>query len=70
MYWGSAMKICSRKSLSPMDEALLLEVLYDQDYALELISCEITDIETGMKNVSPERYRHLVELFEQLNEQQ
>ncbi|GGJ74757.1 flagellar basal body rod protein FlgC [Anoxybacillus voinovskiensis] len=52
--------------LSPDEQCLLLEVLFNQRYALEIISSELADMESGQKQVDEARYRHLVKLYERI----
>lgn len=61
------MSVCAKGLLSPVNEALLLDVLFEQGYALEIVSCELSDIESGQKEVSEERYKKLLILFDELN---
>jgi len=60
------MKTLWAEHLSPEEERLLLELLWDQHYALELISSEINDIENGYKVVNEERYKKLIKLYERI----
>jgi hypothetical protein len=50
--------------LSKEDEQLLLEILLSQQYAFELISCEITDIENGFKQVDMMKFEQLKKLYD------
>ncbi|MCL6585706.1 MAG: antirepressor AbbA [Anoxybacillus sp.] len=52
--------------LSPDEQCLLLEVLFNQRYALEVISSELADMENGQIQVDEARYRHLVQLYERI----
>lgn len=52
--------------LSPDEQSLLLEVLFNQRYALEIISSELADMESGQKQVDETQYRHLVKLYERI----
>ncbi|ANB60772.1 antirepressor AbbA [Anoxybacteroides amylolyticum] len=54
------------EQLSPDEQNLLLEVLFNQRYALEIISSELADMESGQKQVDEARYRHLVKLYERI----
>ena len=56
-----------RFCLTIEEEMLLLDILFNQKYALELVCCEITDIENGDKKVSVEEYRKLTKIFEKLS---
>ncbi|WLD95446.1 antirepressor AbbA [Alkalihalobacillus sp. AL-G] len=53
--------------LSDEEKALLLDVVIQQKYASELVSCELTDIETGQKNSEEKRIRKLNDLFVRLH---
>lgn len=53
--------------LSVEDKELLLDVLVGQSYALEVISCEIADIESGIKLVDENRIRLLNDLYDRLS---
>ncbi|OKO94643.1 antirepressor AbbA [Geobacillus proteiniphilus] len=52
--------------LSGEEAALLLDVLFSQQYALELIRSELADIENGDKAVDERRYRQLLRLYDRL----
>lgn len=52
--------------LSGEEAALLLDVLFSQQYALELIRSELADIENGDKAVDEHRYRQLLRLYDRL----
>jgi hypothetical protein len=54
--------------LSKSDKDLLLEVLFAQKYASEVISCEISDVESGQKKADAERMKKLQELFDKLQD--
>lgn len=49
------------------DEQLLLEILKSQSYAFELIACELSDIENGLKEVDLEKLKQLKELYYSLS---
>ncbi|WP_027408304.1 antirepressor AbbA [Anoxybacteroides tepidamans] len=55
--------------LSLDEQTLLLDVLFTQQYALELISCEIADMESGYKQVDEARYRSLMKLYRRIVEE-
>ncbi|HSH25807.1 MAG TPA: antirepressor AbbA [Massilibacterium sp.] len=55
--------------LSPKEQFLLLEVLFKQQYAKEIISCEISDIENGYKDACDSRMKALHSLYIRLDEQ-
>ena len=61
------MKEQDRYSLTIEEEMLLLDLLFSQKYALELVSCEMTDIENGNKKVTKDEYRKLTKIFEKLS---
>nr|WP_090851315.1 antirepressor AbbA [Litchfieldia salsa] len=52
--------------LSGDEKDLLLEILFSQNYALELLCCEFVDIENGDKKISIEEYKKFTQLFEKL----
>ncbi len=54
--------------LSHEDKILLLEILFNQNYALELLRCELVDIENGDKLVTSEAYMRLLHLYEKLED--
>jgi len=60
------MKTLWAEHISPEEERLLLELLWDQHYALELISSEINDIENGYKVVNEEHYKKLIKLYDRI----
>ncbi|MEC3834075.1 antirepressor AbbA [Bacillus licheniformis] len=51
---------------SEKERKLLLNVLLDHEYAVELLSSEINDIETGTKNVDSLTYKKLVTLYDRV----
>jgi hypothetical protein len=53
--------------LSSEEKDLLLEVLFEQRYAKELVGCEISDIERGEKQLVEVRMRMLNQLFDRLD---
>jgi hypothetical protein len=50
------------EQLSVEEQELLLHLLFNQDYALELVSCELYDIENGYKQVEETHYKKLTKL--------
>jgi hypothetical protein len=60
------MKVYERVNLSNEEKDLLLDVLFRQNYALELLSCEFVDIENGDKEVSTEDYKKYIQLYQKL----
>jgi hypothetical protein len=52
--------------LSHEEQILLLDILFAQQYALELVSCELADIENGEKQVDEKRYQQLLHLYDRL----
>ncbi|OZM56144.1 hypothetical protein CIB95_13635 [Lottiidibacillus patelloidae] len=52
--------------LSETEKDLLLEVLISQNYVKELVSCEITDIECGVKKTEEARIKKLNDLFDRI----
>ncbi|KAA6453064.1 antirepressor AbbA [Bacillus swezeyi] len=51
---------------SEEERKLLLNVLLNHEYAVELLSSEINDIETGTKNVDSHTYKKLVTLYDRV----
>jgi hypothetical protein len=54
-------------NLNSEEQALLLEVLLEQRYASEVVSNEITDIETGQKASNESRIKLLNNLLVRLH---
>lgn len=54
-------------NLSKADEQLLLEILNSQGYAFELVSCEIADIENGLKQVDSVKLEQIKKLYHLLS---
>jgi hypothetical protein len=52
--------------LSIDDQQLLIEVLLNQHYAIEILSSELNDIETGVKSTDHGTYFRLVSLYDRL----
>lgn len=52
--------------LTKDEQALLLEVLFSQRYALDLVSVEIADIENGAKPTDELVYKRLIALYDKL----
>jgi hypothetical protein len=52
--------------LSETEKDLLLEVLISQNYVKEIVSCELTDIECGIKKTEEARTKKLNQLFDRL----
>ncbi|MFJ5963603.1 MULTISPECIES: antirepressor AbbA [unclassified Bacillus (in: firmicutes)] len=48
------------------EKKLLLNVLLNQDYAVELLSSEINDIECGTKKVDDNTYKQLITLYDRV----
>lgn len=46
------------------EQKLLLNILINHEYAIELLSSEINDIETGTKNVDGTTCKKLVTLYD------
>jgi hypothetical protein len=56
----------SGKELTADEQKLLIDVLFSNEYALELLSSELYDIETGTKNVDETTYKKLVTLYDRV----
>ncbi|MFC0270720.1 antirepressor AbbA [Metabacillus herbersteinensis] len=54
------------EQLSIDDQKLLIELLLDHQYALELISSELNDIESGSKMTDDTTYQRLLSLYDQI----
>lgn len=54
------------RDLTLDDQRLLVDVLFSQEYALELIESELHDIELGNKKVEHSTYQKLVQLYDKL----
>ena len=52
--------------LSKDEQALLLEILFNQRYALDLVTVEIADIESGSKPSDEIVYKRLIALYDKL----
>ncbi|PLR69496.1 MULTISPECIES: antirepressor AbbA [Bacillaceae] len=52
--------------LSSDDQRFLVELLLKQQYALELISSEIYEIESGTKQTDHATYQKLVSLYDRI----
>lgn len=52
--------------LSTDDLKLLVEILFRQQYAIEIICSELNDIEAGLKSMDDESYQRLVSLYDRL----
>jgi hypothetical protein len=57
----------TKLKLSSEEQTLLLEVLLEQRYASEVVSNEITDIETGQKTADESRLKLLNNLLVRLH---
>lgn len=53
-------------NLTETEKDLLLEVLFSQQYALEIVGSEIADIESGRKDSDESRLRQINALFDRL----
>ncbi|WP_338786746.1 antirepressor AbbA [Metabacillus sp. FJAT-53654] len=54
------------KKLTSEDQKLLVEILIRQQYAIEIVSSELNDIEVGVKSTDEVTYNRLVSLYELL----
>ncbi|MDM5156171.1 antirepressor AbbA [Bacillus sp. DX1.1] len=52
--------------LTKEEQNILLDVLFGQNYASEILAAEITDIETGLKRVDISQYKQMTRLFNRL----
>ncbi|GMB08633.1 antirepressor AbbA [Thermolongibacillus altinsuensis] len=54
------------QQLSMEEQQLLVDLLFTQQYAIELISAELADIECGYKQVDAQRYKQLIGLYDRV----
>ncbi|MTH53097.1 antirepressor AbbA [Bacillus mangrovi] len=54
------------KRLSAEEQELLVNLLINQEYAIELLSSELNDIESGEKAVDMETYKQLAILYDRI----
>ncbi|MGM0873412.1 MAG: antirepressor AbbA [Bacillota bacterium] len=52
--------------ISSDDQKLLIEILFSQNYAIEILSSELNDIEAGLKSTDDVTYNRLVSLYDRL----
>ncbi|KEK25918.1 antirepressor AbbA [Bacillus gaemokensis] len=53
-------------TLTKEEESLLLDILFRQNYASEILAVELTDIENGLKKMDISHYRRITRLFHRL----
>ncbi|OEH94247.1 antirepressor AbbA [Bacillus solimangrovi] len=53
-------------SLSKEEESLLVEVLLEQSYAIEVVCSQISDVEKGNKSVDEAKIKKLNALYDRL----
>ncbi|WP_459499702.1 antirepressor AbbA [Bacillus sp. C1] len=53
-------------TLTKEEQSLLLDILFRQNYASEILAVEITDIESGLKETDIFQYRRITRLFHRL----
>ncbi|MEN1934500.1 antirepressor AbbA [Paenibacillus sp. 102] len=53
-------------TLTKEEESLLLDILFRQNYASEILAVELTDIESGLKTTDISQYRRITRLFNRL----
>lgn len=56
--------------LTREEQMLLLEVLFRQNYASEVLAAEIADIETGVKITNSCEYKRMIALFTRLKSEE
>ncbi|WP_243293051.1 antirepressor AbbA [Bacillus sp. FJAT-47783] len=59
------MRIAVRQ-FSKEDQQLLVDVLFSQEYAIELLESELHDIENGHKKVDFQTYKKLIDLYDKI----
>lgn len=52
--------------LTKEEESLLLDILFQQNYASEILAVELTDIENGLKQTDVTQYKKITRLFYRL----
>ncbi|MGE7860497.1 antirepressor AbbA [Bacillus mobilis] len=52
--------------LTEEEESLLLDILFQQNYASEILAVELTDIENGLKRTDVMQYKKITRLFYRL----
>lgn len=62
------MKVLNSTMLTDEEKERLLNIVFSQNYALELVRCELADIENGDKRVSTQAYRELTNLYDKLDD--
>ncbi|PEE42071.1 antirepressor AbbA [Bacillus pseudomycoides] len=53
-------------TLTNEEKSLLLDILFRQNYATEILAVELTDIEVGLKKADISQYRRITRLFNRL----
>ncbi|AIK36002.1 recombinase XerD [Bacillus pseudomycoides] len=53
-------------TLTNEEKSLLLDILFRQNYATEILAVELTDIEIGLKKADISQYRRITRLFNRL----
>jgi Antirepressor AbbA len=56
----------ARITLTKDDKELLVDLLINQHYAIEIVCAELSDIENGLKIVDLARYEQLTSLYDKL----
>ena len=56
------------EKLTSDDQKLLLKVLFNQHYEIEIISSELNDIESGEKSMDKDTYHRLVSLYDRFRQ--
>ncbi|WP_078547440.1 antirepressor AbbA [Litchfieldia alkalitelluris] len=62
------MRVLNSAILTDEEKESLLSIVFSQNYALELVRCELADIENGDKMVSREVYREIANLYDKLDD--
>jgi Antirepressor AbbA len=58
----------SEKHLTEDELYLLVDTVMKQNYAIELISSQITDIENGLMDAGDDQYERLIHLYQKLRD--
>ncbi|CAI8793680.1 MULTISPECIES: antirepressor AbbA [Bacillus] len=56
----------TKVTLTNEEKSLLLDILFRQNYATEILAVELTDIEIGLKKADISQYRRITRLFNRL----
>jgi hypothetical protein len=52
--------------LTEEEKNLLVDLLFEQNYAAEILACQLSDIETGLKTADIVQYQKITSLYARL----